>query len=589
MSNHLNRLSRIWQELKQRNVIRRNAVFAGAAFVVLELVSIVAEPLNLPEWTLRMVIILLSFGFVVSIILSWIYDVNPEGKLERIKSQFEFQEDSKPADSNSWKIASYISFVVIVALILFNIISGRGRSKELSDLERSIAVLPFVNMSDDEEFSYLGDAITEEIIMQLNKIEDFKIRPRTSIMQYKESSKSSPEIGRELKVDYLIAGSAQRFEDKVRIRVQLIQAAADNQIWGDIYQGAWRDIFDIQGNVAKQVAKALETVISPEDLIQLERKPTENIEAYNLYLQGRYLWHSFDKADKDESAELYRQALALDPDFALAHAGLAVIYHQYSEFGYYPAREVIPKAQKAASRTIELDPMIEDALVTLAWTKVTFNNNWKESELGFKEVIQLHPKSSFGHMAYSFLLSYLGRHEEAISENQKAVELDPLDINMRVNLGRKYYYSRDFESAVEEFRSILSIAPDSWYARAYLALSLSQKGSIEEAIKEHEKIEFNPGSHYYLGYLYGIAGDSEKATQILNRYLKLSENQFIPPKNIALVYLGLNKVDEAFEWLNQVVEHNEPGLKDMYVNPVYDPIKADPRFQELLVRMKLPA
>ena len=483
---------------------------------------------------------------------------------------------------------SFRSFVVIAGLIVLNLATGRGRSEELDNPDRSIAVLPFLNMSDDAEFSYLGDAITEEIIMQLDKIKDFEIRPRTSIMQYKGSSKSSPEIGRELNVNYLIAGSAQRFEDKVRIRVQLIHALDDNQIWGDIYQGAWIDIFDIQINVAKQVAVALETAISPEDLLRIEKEPTNNIDAYNLYLQGRYLWHSFDKDDKDKSAQFYQQALALDPDFALAHAGLAVIYHQYSEFGYAAAREVIPKARRAALRSTELDPTIEDALVTLAWTNVTFNNNWSEAEQGFKEVIQLHPRSSFGHMAYSFCLSYLGRHEEAISENQKAVELDPLDINMRVNLGRKFYYSGDYDRAVEEYRNILKIAPGSWYAKVNLALSLAQKGFIEEAIEVHEEVEFHPGSQYFLGYLYGFGGDPDKANEILDRYLRVSENQFVPPKNIALVYLGLGKIDETFYWLDQVVEQNEPGLKDMYVNPVFDPIRSDPRFQVLLERMNLP-
>ena len=218
------------------------------------------------------------------------YDITPDGVL-KTKSAKEIDEAQKLPTSNIWKVISFVSVVIIVALVLFHIVSSRKQAEVDTDMEKSIAVLPFENMSDDSEFAHLGDAMTDEIIMQLYKINEFEVRSRTSIMQYKNTEKGSPLIGDELKVNYLLEGTTQRYEDKVRIRVQLIHASTDDHIWGNIFEGEWQDIFDIQINVAKQVARELKTVLSPEEVERIEDEPTENIEAYNLYLQARYFWN----------------------------------------------------------------------------------------------------------------------------------------------------------------------------------------------------------------------------------------------------------------------------------------------------------
>ena len=584
----MNRLSRFWQELKRRKVVRRNTVYAATAFVILELVSIVGDPLKLPDWTLLLVIILLSIGFIISLIASWIYEINSEGDIEKTKPAHEEKQYEVPATSSNWKIATYISFVVIVALIILNVIPRSNSFLDVAGNEKSIAVLPFENMSDDIEFSHLGDAITDEIIMQLYKIKTFEVRSRTSVMQYKNTEKEIPVIGEELNVQYLLGGSAQRHGDQVRIRIHLYHASTDDQIWGDIFEGAWQDIFDIQINVAKQVAQKLKTVLSPEEVKRIETEPTNNVEAYNLYLQGRYLWHSISRDDKDRSVDYYNRALEIDPNFARAHAGLSVQYHQYSEFGYYPTLEVIPQAKEAALKALELDNTIDEALVSLAWIKATYDGDWLESEKAFKHALEINPNSAFAYLGYSFLLSYLGRHDEAILANQKAVDLDPVDVNMRVGLGSKYYFKRDYDRAIQEFRKILELTPDSWYARGQLALALSQKGLYDEAINENGKIDFGLSSFWYLGYIYAIAGKREKAQEILDRYLELSEKEFVPPTNIANVYMGMGEKEKAFEWLEKTYDQREAGLKDLNVNPIYDSLRSDPRFQDLIERMNFP-
>jgi len=258
-----NKFNQFWKELKRRNVVRVLMVYAGAAFVIIELINNITEPLRLPAWTPTLVIVLLAIGFPVVIIFSWIYDLHPEEGMIKTEPAGKVRTEDKPKSSNGWKIASYISFLVIIGLILLNVFSKPHRTEGRIPLDRSIAVLPFTNLSDDIEFNYLGDALTDELIMQLFKINAFEVRSRTSMLQYKDSKKSIPLIGQELKVKYLLEGTTQRHEDQVRIRVQLIEASTDNHIWGKIYEGDWENIFNIQIEVAKQVAAELKAALSP--------------------------------------------------------------------------------------------------------------------------------------------------------------------------------------------------------------------------------------------------------------------------------------------------------------------------------------
>ena len=564
--------------------MRRNAVYAGAAFVILELVSIVQEPLNLPEWTLLMIIVLLSIGFVVSIVLSWIYEFNPEGGLEKTNPAHKVKYEGKRVVSFTWKIASYFSFIVIVALILFNVISARDTSGEVLDIEKSIVVLPLQNMSDNTEFSYLGDALTEEIIMQLYKIRNFDVQSLTTSMYYKNTDKTSDIIGKELDVNYILGGSAQRYEDHVRIRVWLIHASSDDQIWGDIYKGEWKDIFYIQEDMAKKVAEELKTVLSLEEVERIERNPTDNLEAYSMFLKARYSWHTYDKNALDISLDYYLRAVELDPDFAPAYAGLAITYETYAGFGYSPPKVAIPKAREAAMKALELDSSLVEAHAALAWIKL---NDWDltESELGFKRAIELNPNYAFAHYGYSWYLTYIGQLDDAIEQNKRALELDPLDINSRVSLGRRYYYKRDYDMAIEEYRNILESFPDSWITNIMLALVLSQKGLHDEAIEKFSRIEINPSNHWYLGFIYGQAGKRSKASEILDQYLELSKNEYVPPMNIAFIYIGLGEIDEAFKWLQKSYEQIDGWYHLLQVEPMYDDLRSDPRFQDLVDRM----
>jgi TolB-like protein/Tfp pilus assembly protein PilF len=581
-----------WEELKRRKVFRVITVYAAASFVILELVSIIAEPFGLPDWTLKLVFTILCVGLIISIILSWIYDITPEG-IKKTKTVHQTREEipEKPSALLAWKIATYSSIIIIVVLVSLQFFKKGAKTEFTLELEKSIAVLPFENMSDDSGFAHLGDAITDEIIMQLYKINEFEVRSRTSIMQYKDTDKGSPVIGKELNVNYLLEGSAQRYEDQVRIRVQLIHALTDDHIWGDVFEGAWKDIFTIQINLAKQVAHELKTVLSPEEIGRIENEPTDNIEAYNLYLQGRYIWNQGGRERKeylDQSIEFYKRALEIDPGFALAYTGLAASYTSYSFEGYAARLDVMPRAKMAAMKALELNNTLGEAYAELAFVQLLHDGDWTGSEKGFKRAIELNPNYARAHDRYAWLLTMVERHEEAILESKRARELDPLSMDGWVNHGLRYYYARDYDRAIEEYKKAMELFPNADDARRELALTLSHKGLHDEAIAEYAKVEFNPSWHWQLGYIYGMAGIREKALEILDYYLELSEEEFTWPTNIAVIYAGLGEKDKAFEWLEKAYEQHEEWLEFIKVESMFDGLRSDPRFQDLVDRMNFP-
>jgi len=588
MSDKPNNPFQFWQELKRRKVFRVIAMYAATAFIIMEAGEIVLPRLGLPDWTVTFIIVLIIIGFPITVILSWIFDITPEGvkKTESIETVKEHEPLSEPV-KRKLRVGDVIIaiLVVVVVILAYPKIFKKG---EVIELEKSIAVLPFENMSDDSEFAHLGDAITDEIIMQLYKINAFEVRSRTSIMQYKNTEKGSPLIGEELKVNYLLEGSTQRYEDQVRIRVQLIHASTDDHIWGNIFEGEWKDIFDIQINVAKQVARELKTVLSPEEVERIEDEPTENIEAYNLYLQGRYFWNQEGRDDLDKSIECYKRALEIDPNYALAYSGMAASYTSYANSGYLPRRDVMFQAKKAAMKALEIDNTLGEAHAELAHARVTHDWNWTEGEKGFKRALELNPNYASAHDRYAWLLTFVGRHDEAIQENKLAHELDPLSVGIWVRLGRRYYFARDYNKAIEEYYKVLEIFPNSGYARTHLALALSQKGLYNEAIEEYSKIEFMTSWHWYFGYIFGIAGKKEKALEILNYYLEQSKKEFVWPANIAFIYIGLGEKDKAFEWLEKTYEQREAWMEVLKAESMYDSLRSDPRFQDLVDRMNYP-
>ena len=329
-----NKLSQFWQELKRRKVVRVITVYAAAAFVILELVSIIVEPLRLPEWTLSFIIVLLCVGFIIAVILSWIYDIHPEGGIVKTEPAHKVKAEGVPKSSNSWKMASYISFLVIVGLIVLNIIPRVKDTKESPTLDKSIAVRPFWNESTDQENESFVNGMTEDIRNNLAKIADLRVLSRGSVEKYRDTDYSTLEIARDLNVSYVLEGTAQRIGNQVKIHVQLILAETDDHIWETSYREEIEDVkqvFDIQNQIAQSVALEIKAIIAPEENKLMKKNMTISLTAYDFYLKGReeeWKYHNnIDNRDALKRAEeLYYESLRYDSTFAQAYTGLARVY-----------------------------------------------------------------------------------------------------------------------------------------------------------------------------------------------------------------------------------------------------------------------
>jgi TolB-like protein/Tfp pilus assembly protein PilF len=585
-----NRLSQFWQELKRRNVVRVVTVYAGASFVIIELINNIYEPLRLPEWTPTLVIVLLAIGFPIVIIFSWIYDVHSEGGIVKTEAAEIIKAEEITKSSNRWKIASYISFMVILGLIAFNIFGGKKSYRKDESGVKSVAVLPFANISDDIEFNHLGDMMTEELIMQLYKINAFEVRSRTSVLQYKDTKKTIPLIGQELKVNYLLEGTTLRFEDQVRISVKLIESSTDNQIWGEVYEGQWKNIFNIQIEVAKQVATELKAVLSPAEIKTIEKISTANSEAYDLYLKGRWFWNKWTDEDIKKGIKYFQQAIDEDPNYALAHAGLAEAYNTLSFYGQmYPA-DAFPKAKELAERALELDPELAEAHIALAFVKTYYEWDWKGGEESFKRAISLDPNNVTAHHLYAYYLIIQTRFEEALQEIQKALSLDPLNLITNRTLGDFYYHMRDYENAEAKLLHTLEMNPGFTFTHAYLGLVYLQKGNCERALIElQNEIKLAIGTEdlalAWMGYAYGVCGNRQKGLEIINELLERSRTRHLPPTYFTWIYFALEDYDKGYMWLDRALSEQDHWLTEIRNSHFYDNIRTDKRYNEILESM----
>ena len=573
-----------WQELKRRKVIRVIIVYAAAAYVILELVSIIADPFGLPGWTLKLVFVLLCVGLIISVILSWIYDITPQG-VQKTKPDTAVREAAKPGTSNGWKIASYVSIVVIIALVIVNLAGGRKQSENISVLGKSIAVLPFDNMSDSDEYQWFGDAITDEIIMQLYKINAFDVRSKTSIMQYKNSEKGSPTIGKELRVNYLLEGSSQRYEDQVRIRVQLIHAASDNHIWGDIFEGNWEEIIDMQIKVAKQVAIELKAVLSPEEIEQIEKRPTENPEAYSLYLKGRYFWDYRTGESLLKAIDFFNQAVELDSNYALAYIGLADAYSMLPWYAPGSNPDYLSLAGQAALNALEIDNSLAEAHASMGYIRF---NAWEieAAEKEYLKAIELDPEYATVRHWYAMLLAFTGRYDQAIDEIYEALELDPLSLIINQNTGVILIATHQYDKAIEALEKVIEIDPGFNNVYKHLARAYFFAGNHEKALSIVQQ-GLHKDDKIWEGIICAQMGSSDTAMQILDDLLLLSETDYVSPFWLAILHFSLQFEQQGFSYLEKAYEMHDLNMVEIRTYPELDKFVSDPRFIDLLKRMGL--
>jgi serine/threonine-protein kinase len=461
---------------------------------------------------------------------------------------------------------------------------GRTRPEQI----RSIAVLPLGNLSGDPREDYFADGMTEALITELAQIGGLRVISRTSVMVYKGGKKPLPQIARELQVDAVVDGSVQRSGDKVRINAELIEASADRHLWAKSYERDLRDILTLQSAVAKAIADEIQIKLTPQEQAHLATSRQVNPEAFEAYLAGRFYWNKRTAEGLEKSIGYFQRAITKDPNYALAYAGLADSYHVLPELSAVPVEVAFPKARSAALKALEIDNSLGEAHSALANVKEDYDWDWKGAEEEYKRAIELNPGQVLAHASYSNLLFELGRLPEAVSEARVAQQLDPLSAIANDNLSGVLYYAGEYDQAVEQCRKTLDIDPMSPQAHRHLGQVYVQKQFYGEAVSELKKaMELSRGSTEALaelGYVFGVSGKKDDARHVL---LEIKSSTDASAYRLAIVYAGLAEKEKALEALKEAVNRRSPGVVHLKVSPVFQDLRSDERFQELLIYMGL--
>lgn len=479
--------------------------------------------------------------------------------------------------------------VIVVGLIVGGLRDNLIRRKPPPHVH-SIAVLPLVNVSADPQEEYFADGVTDELITELAQIGELRVISRSSVMVYKGAKKPLPEIAKELDVDAVVEGSVLRSGDKVRVNAELIQASSDRLLWARSYQQDMRDILTLQSDIAKAVVDEIEVKLTPQEQTRLARSRPVNPEAHEDYLAGRFYWNKRTADGLIKSIAYFEQAIAKDPGYALAYAGLADAYHALPDLTPVPISEASPKARTAALKALDLDDSLAEAHSALASVKEDYDWDWKGAEEQYKRAIELNPGYSVARASYSNLLLELGRFPEALSQAGTAQQLDPLSMTASDNLAAVLYYSGDYDKSIDQCRKTLEIDPASQQAHRHLGQVYTQKQLYAEAIKELQKAtELSPGNGEALaelGYVFGVSGRKDQARRALQQLTRPPGGQ-VSHYRLAIVYMGLGEKEKALESLEYAVSERSPGVVHLKISPVFAELRSTQRFQKLLTDIGL--
>jgi TolB-like protein/lipopolysaccharide biosynthesis regulator YciM len=450
----------------------------------------------------------------------------------------------------------------------------------------SIAVLPFANLSAEKDNEYFSEGLTEEIIMNLSKLQMLKVIARGSTMRYVKEGKTHKQTAGDLGVQYLLEGSVRRQGGDLRITAQLIDALRDVYVWAETYRGTMKDIFDIQEKVAAEIVQALQLRLSPDERQNLKKRFTENTEAYQLYLQGRFFWNKRSEKGLKTAIRYFEQAIEKDPHYALAWAGIADSYSVLGEFGNIPRKELYPKAEAAVKKALEIDNRLAEVHTSLASLLMLSKWDWANSEKEFKLALELNPNYATAHHWYSQWFLNMGRLEEALRMISWAAELDPVSQAILKDKGLALYYNRQYDEAIEMARRTLELDPNYAAAHRLLSLAYQGKGVFDEAIVENQKWGALTGNKVEttvaLAQLNAVSGQVEEAKKLIEvvEQDKLVVEQAY--RGLALVHAAIGENDMAFEWLEKSYERREESILSLKVDPKVDALRKDPRFIALL-------
>ncbi len=584
------KIDAFFAELKRRNVYKVAVAYAVVAWLLIQAASIFLPAFDAPPWVMKIFIIVIVFGFPVALIFSWAFEITPEG----IKLESEIEQSKSITRRTGRKIVALTIALAVVAAGLFVYQLVRSKSEPSSSptaatiANKSIAVLPFDNLSRDPDNAYFCEGVQDEILTRLAKVADLKVISRTSTQHFKSAPDNLPQIAKQLRVANILEGSVQKANDQVRVNVQLINALTDAHLWADTFDRKLTDIFAVESEIAKTIADTLQAKLSGSEKMAISKEPTVNSEAYELYLKGRFFWNKRTSVDLPKSVEYYNQAIEKDPNYALAYAGLADAYVLYPDYGVGTPAEFYPKAKEMATKALALDSTLGEPHAALGSAYANFDRDFAKSIQEFERSIQLNPNYATAHQWFDTTLLAMGHVDRAIAESKKANELDPLSLIVNADLAFVYLYARRFDDALAQSRKTLEIDPNFHVVRGYLGEALQLKNQLAEALPEFRAAAAatdEPYSHALLGQACARAGLRDEAQKILAQLEEQSHTKFVTGWGLAVVRLALGDKDGAIAGLETAFDQHAAEILALQYDPLFDDLHGDPRFEALVQKI----
>src|SRR6266852_5917891 len=581
-------------ELKRRNVYKVAIAYGVVAWLLIQIATQVFPFLEIPNWVVRLVIVLIAIGFPIALVIAWAFETTPEG-IKRTEVA-DAMPETAGQKKHAWIYVVIAGAAISVALFFLDRYTVGNKTTAAAPNElsaKSIAVLPFDNLSRDPDNAFFAEGVQDEILTRLAKVADLKVIARTSTQKFKSAPENLPDIAKQLGALNILEGSVQKVNDQVRVNVQLINALTNAHLWAEIYDRKLTDIFAVESDIAKTIADTLQAKLTGSEKTAISKEPTANTEAYELYHKGRSLWGKRTGDNIPKAIAFYEQAIARDPSYALAYAGLSSAYILAPFYTGADRREANSKAKEAALKALRLDPNLAEAHTALG--KVLF---FSEIDLAgamreYKRAIELKPNDADAHHWYgNDTLSALEQFEEAIVEGKRTVELDPLSVVINVDLGVTFLDPHPYDASARALRKTLEIDPTSFYTHYNLGIVLKVTGDLSGAIAEYEKAK-QLNDNAYVSTLWAVAkahaGDKDAALRMLSELDKISQQREVVGYLRALLYLSLNNKEEALRWLEQGYEERDcSNISTIKVDPLLNSLHGDPRFEALAQKVVAP-
>jgi TolB-like protein len=589
MSDNPGKLSQFWQELKRRKVIYVITVYASAAFVIIELVNNVLEPLNLPDRTPTIAIIVLAIGFPLAIILSWIFDMTPKG-VEKTKPLTGSQEGEKSVIANRWKIATYVSIAVIIGLIILNL-AGGTKQLRAGDIQ-SLVVLPFDNFTGDDQLEYFVSGMHASLIGDMGKIGGLRVISKTSSNIYKDIDMSVPEIASELNVDAVVEAQVMCLGDSICLQVKVVSAfPEEKQLWIADYMVEKSQILNLYNRITKQIADEVMIELTADEESLLAEATTVDKEAYDAFLRGHYYWGG-DLSEESliKALEYLNIAIEKDPGWAPPYAGVAQVWAGLAQMGFASPEIAGPKIYENINKALELDPDFADSHFINGIIAVWTEWDWEKGEKEFLHALSINPNDAMSRIYYAHLLMSLQRPDEALSQGQRAVDLDPLNSLIQALYAVVLTDVGNWEVAFEYCEKSLALDPGSFFASNVMeivAYHLERYEELFEAQKIYLPLDDNVMND--IEKIFNEQGFNMAFEEVVRQMELLAQNNYVPPVDMAIRYYLLNQHEKAMNWLEKGFELHDPNMPYIAVgfanlNELYE----NPRFLAILEKMNLP-